>query len=170
MNTAWYLLCKCDNVFLALIFLVRNKNTSFVRTVTYPSGPFIQACAGAPLPGVRSNFGKSSMMRILKQAFPFAVWIHFLASRSLYAIFPIPNHSLCFSCYIVRSGRVARRAKKHALLTLQCSWCLLTLLVIFQDQEHRVTVENVFFLTGQNEKDPELFVFLPCRKKTSWGP
>lgn len=47
--------------------------------------------------------------------------------------------------------------KKHTLLLiLWCWWCLLTLLVISQDQEHGVTFKNGSFLTGQNGKVPEL--------------
>lgn len=115
-----------------------------------PSPPvsFIPLCAENPRPRCEAAADT--------QTFLFAMWIHILAS-SLYAIF-FPS-LIIFSASHITSltlGLWPRKGRKHTLLLiLQGLWCLLTLLVISQDQEHRVTLENVSFLTGQNEKYPE---------------
>lgn len=106
------------------------------------------------------------------QASSFAIWTHILASRSLYVIF-FPFLIIFSASYITSLplGIWPRRGKKHIVVDSAVLVMSITLLVISQDQEHRVTLENVSFLTGQNGEEVSRIVCVPLlQRETSWEP
>lgn len=150
-------------------FLVRNKNRSFLRTVTYPPrllchsyrcvhrthGPaWCEAAVDTdkhPLCCVESYLG---------QSFP------------LYNS-PRPPSLIVFSVSRVTSltpGMWPQKGRKHTLvLILQGLWCLLTLLVISQDQEHRVTLKKRFLPDRTKWEVPRIVCVSPMQKGNILG-
>lgn len=93
------------------------------------------------MPGMSNNFGKCLLLRTLTSISICYLDSHLDWSFPLCDFFP-PSLIIFSASYItlLTLGVWPRRRKKHTLLLiLQCLWCLLTLLVISQEQEHGVT-------------------------------
>lgn len=85
----------------------------------------------------------------------------------MWFFFSISNHFLCFLYYTAHSGHMAtEREETHFVVDSVVLWCLLTLLVISQDEEHGVTLKNVSFVIGQNGGEVSRIVcFLLAERK-----
>lgn len=86
---------------------------------------------------------------------------------------PRPPSLIIFSASHITSltlGMWPQKGRKHTLvLILQGLWCLLTLLVISQDQEHRVTLKKCFLPDRTKWEVPRIVCVSPMQKGNILG-